>query len=179
LVVGPGIAGKRAIPIGWHLGSVLVGYARTWGPIVTVCGIWLMVRSDAAEGWVTMLAGAIATIAGIRAANVSNDARARRRVYEKHALYPVDPAHLGDRKDELAEELRAEIVGRARAAITRGYRDAAGGIGLDDVPAPELVERIAAETTIQDQELLGAAMTLARITGPRSAHDALWARLRR
>jgi hypothetical protein len=176
LVLGAGVAGERAIPIGLHVGSTLAGYARTWGPVLIAAGWLVRMREVGTPWWLTMLAGAVATGLGFLHGRVGPDERARRAVYARYALHPVDPAHLGPARDQMAADLRQEIIARSRGTITKGYRDPAGGIALEEESAEKLVTRIAEDPTVEDEELLGAAMTLARIVGADRAHRTLWQR---
>jgi hypothetical protein len=188
LMIGPGIAGERAIPIGFHGPSVLAGYARTWGPVLLAAGLcvsflaWRAALPIAALGFVLSLAGM-----GVGA--LREEDRARRRVYARHAFYEVDPVRLVGARTEIARELQTEILERVRRTIATGYRDAPAAIeGADANTIVALLDRIAADPAIRDAELLSAALTYARIESaiapvavrPRfaAAHDRLWSRIR-
>lgn len=182
LVLGPGEHGMRAIPLGLHAGSVLAAYARGWGVITALFGLFLAWR-HASDAFSVIALGLGVTAVAFAIGHLGPAARARRAVYARHALHPVDPAVLADARGPMAEELRAEITARARTTLVAGYRDSAAL--PDDIPTLDLLTHVANNSTLADPQLLGAAMTLARIEsslarGPAFAeiHDRLWLRLR-
>lgn len=184
LIVGEGEAGRRAIPLGWHTRSVVAGYLRTWSVLFAIASAWLVTRRGT-PGIGALAVGLSAAAIGFGLGRLSPEEHARRRVYARHALHPVDPALLAESRHQMAAELRAEIVERARAAIERGYRDAPIPT---DASTRTLVAAIAGDPGIRDVDLLGATMTLARIESSltrgaeraalAAAHDALWHRIR-
>lgn len=180
----------RAMPIGLHPASVLLGYGRIWLPILAL-GFFF----DAFAGWddvtnegyapavtstvLTVLLAAAAALSWIRFGQLGGDAREQRLIYERYTGLPADPSLLGDEREPLRERLLARVSVRAPELAATGYRTSLGS-------ASEWID-IALHPEIRDADFVGASMTLARIEAGlakgsakarwRERHDRLWGRL--
>jgi hypothetical protein len=90
--------------------------------------------------------------------------RAQRRVFERFSGYPADVALMGDRRKQIGERALASVVERA-ALLATMYRTR-----LDPLTQ---WSAIALDPATRDVELLGAALTLARIE---ASYQPLWKR---
>lgn len=181
---------ERAIPL--HGLSVLAAVLRTWGFLLMLVLVYQALDSGWGRGLtlqglthpaLLFLAAALWSAVVFSLGRLSPAQKAQRQVYAEFVGAPVDVARLCDegahRDPELHQQLRAEVVERARGHCATSYREAAD-------PQTEW-DQIALSPTARDPRLLRAALTLARLEwalerGPRRArlaksHDALWRKL--
>jgi len=184
----------RGLSTPFNLSSMLAGYLRVWGPIATIAAVVFGIElfEQAEDGIATLVVGALsalmvlAVLGGTVLAyavfgRLSNEEKQKRSVYAMHVGYFVDPADMGDARHSLREGLLATILDRSRGLASMGYRMSAD---------PQVAwPHVALDPTHNDDALVTAAFTLARIDGslaqgPQKAqleqlHANLWQRIAR
>lgn len=149
---------QHAVDLGLDRTSVAAGYLRGWGlGAVVVTGLLALL------GWLAPpvalqigLAGFAGAGVGMLVGRLGPGTRARRSVYGRFAGHSVDVAQLDpEMRRALRERLRREVASRATPWAGRSYRE-----GRD----PESAwGAIALDPAVDDPELVGGALTLARL----------------
>lgn len=157
------------IPLRWK--SVLAGYLRIWGPILTVLlGLGalgsLATASASSLSWVGefLFEGFLATVALVGAVvawaflgKLDREERQKRAVHALHLGYHADPANFGDARTNIRERLLEQITNYAQGLWSAGYRTATD-------PRSQW-HYIALDPTVQHEGLITAAYSLARVEG--------------
>ncbi|HZS35987.1 MAG TPA: hypothetical protein VFF06_04135 [Polyangia bacterium] len=167
LVLGEDGASTRALPTTLDVRSIAAAYLRGVGSIAALVMTFQMFaffsspfRSLSWENFVPELVLPLALIVAAVASwvwlgRLSRDERGKRVVYWDSVGYFVDPARLGDARHGLIEKLRKDVVARARALTSAGYREPYD---------PENKWRaLAAKPSMTDVEYLKLALTLSRL----------------
>lgn len=177
--------------------SMFAAYMRVWGPLAVILALVLGISAvdDVSDDVLAMaiagvftgivvLAMLVATVLGYAVVGkLSTEEKQQRSVYAMHLGYFVDPADMGDARVSFRDGLLATIVERARGMASMGYRMSAD-------PAVAW-PHVALDPTHNDDQLITAAFTLARIeaslapagSGPKlqleQLHQHLWQRILR
>lgn len=186
--------GHRTIKTPFSVKSMLAAYLRVWGPIAAIAAACLgySAVTSSSDVLAAVVAGAfslvvvLALVAGIVVAwsvlgKLSHDERRQRGAYALHMGYHVDPADMGEARQAFREGLLATILERSRGLASMGYR-----MNADPAVAWPYV---ALDPTHNDEPLITAAFTLARLDGSlaqgphkfqlEQLHDQLWQRISR
>jgi hypothetical protein len=155
---------QRAVVLPLQPRSVLAGYVRSMLPVPI---LFLAATGYYQATQVSLYAVGLAAVWGLALGwlgHLSGEERAQRWVYARFAGDPVDVGLLAEARchEELAAALRARIAGRASTLAPHGYR------GVVDPEAQW--SAIALDPRVEDEELLGAALTLARIESRSGGH---------
>jgi hypothetical protein len=185
----------KGIKTGFSFKSMLAAYMRVWGPLATIAAVCIGISAldDVSEEPLAMalvggftglvvLAMLVGTILGWAViGKLSPDEKRQRAVYALHLGYHVDPADMGETRRAFRDGLLGTIMERARGMAAMGYRMSAD-------PAVAW-PHIALDPTHNDEQLVTAAFTLARIDaslseGPQKqqmemVHSQLWQRISR
>lgn len=183
----------RGVDAPFSFKSMMAGYLRVWGPIGVVLAIIAgidVLDGAAEEPAALILVGAftgfviLALIVGVVLSyaligKLSDEQKRHRAIYAMHTGYFVDPADMGVARQSVREGLMATIMDRSRGLASMGYRMSAD-------PA-HAWPHVALDPTHNDQALVSAAFTLARLDasmaqGPwkmqmEQLHHALWQRI--
>ncbi len=185
----------RALNAPFSFKSMMAAYLRVWGPlgviIALVSGLGTLqeVSDDPLALVVTgaflgvvllaLVAGTVLSWAFL--GRLSDEEKRQRSVYALHTGYFVDPAEMGDARHALRDGLMGTIMDRARGLASMGYRMSAD-------PA-QAWPHIALDPTQNDDQLVTAAFTLARLDGSlaqgpwktqlEQLHQQLWQRISR
>lgn len=161
---------RGARPIPMHVGSVVAGYGRTWGPVAALF-VWLLALpwiADHIDRAVVYLVvfGCLAALLAcawlpfFAIGRLTRAQRAARSAFARFLGAPVDPVTSGVPIGELREALRAELEERSPGPATyrRATDLARGGAGM-----------LASALSSDDPRAIEAALVLARIEESESA----------
>lgn len=175
--------------------SMLAAYLRVWGPLAVIAAVCLgmaAVDDVSDDALATMVVGGFTAIVVLAmivgtvlgwavVGKLSQEERRKRGVYALHMGYYVDPADMGDARHAFRDGLLATIAERARGLASMGYR-------MNADPAVAW-PHVALDPTHQDEQLITAAFTLARLDSSlmqgqqkfqlEQVHDQLWQRISR
>lgn len=202
LVVSHADGSSQAIPVPLSWRSVMAAYMRMWGIVLMLCcllalavGLFGLVTmtADRAEHFQlgdlfgVLFAGFFALVSMAAVVwswgfmgKLSTEQKHQRSTYAQYTGIAADPADLEGARYAIRERLLNAIVDGARGLASTGYR----------VPADPVTQwgNIALDPTVEDPELVGAALTLARIEWSLAqgaardeldrTHRALWHRIR-
>lgn len=185
----------RTLKTDFSFKSMMAGYLRVWGPVALIVALCIGVGAvqDLAEDGEALgmvVAGAFTGIVSLALlvgtivswaffGKLSDEEKRKHSVYALHTGYHVDPADMGDARQNLRFSMMNVIAERAHGLSSMGYR------GPGD---PQTAwASYALDPTHSDDVLVTAAFTLARIdqslsTGPykmqmEQLHDQLWRRI--
>lgn len=183
----------RALNAPFSFKSMMAAYLRVWGPLGVIIALvsGLSTLEEVSDDPLALVvAGAflgvvlLALVAGTVLSwaflgRLSDEEKRQRSVYALHTGYFVDPAEMGDARHALREGLMGTIVERARGLASMGYR-----MSADPVQA---WPHVALDPTQNDEQLVTAAFTLARLDGSLAQgpwktqldqiHQQLWQRI--
>lgn len=185
----------RTLNTGFSFTSMMAGYLRIWGPLALIGALCIGIGGvqDLAEDRemtgalvlgaftafvsLALLAGTVYSWAFF--GKLSDEAKRKHSVYALHTGYHVDPADMGDARQNLRHSMMNIIAERAHGLASMGYR------GPGD-PSTAWAH-YALDPTHNDEQLITAAFTLSRIehslaAGPYKSqmdqvHDQLWRRI--
>jgi hypothetical protein len=96
------LSSTESLPTRLRWDSVIVGYLRTWAPLVAIGLLaWTLALPSAARNDLAMTSGPLALVCAVSAGlawrygRLSNEQKAQQLVYGEHFDYPVDVAWLG------------------------------------------------------------------------------------
>jgi hypothetical protein len=175
-----------AIPIGYHPGSILAGYIRTWAPVLLVCTLLAMAAGadefvvERVPTWTEAVFLAGVLLCGwLVLGRLSRTVAAQRRVYAKFASLPVDVSRFSKAQAADLREALAAVLSSEGRALVATYRD-----GPDPCDA---WREVALDPVVQHRPYLEAALTRARLesgAAPRGerramteAHARIWGKL--
>ena len=190
IVLGESSSGTHeVVHIKMHWKSVAVGYLRAWGIGATlVSSIPTLATANISElGWALSGAGTFLFFAGVTTAaftwigRLSNAEKAKRLIYARFAVHPVDPGVLD-------EDLRGKVGARLRSLLEERAATLESASGYRQGGRANVGYRVfALDPSVRDREYLEMAMMLARIDASLSvggsraeaerAHDAIWSKL--
>ena len=185
----------RTIATSFSLKSMMAGYLRVWGPVALIAALCIGIGAvqDLAEDHemigmavtgvftgvvsLALLVGIVLSWAVL--GKLSDEDKRKHSVYALHTGYHVDPADMGDARQNLRFSMMNIVAERAHGLSSMGYR----GPGDPQTAWPNY----ALDPTHNDEALITAAFTLARIdqslaTGAHKLqmeqlHDQLWRRI--
>jgi hypothetical protein len=151
----------HSVPLPMNAASVFCGYARVWGPIVFAIG--LVMLAAAHENVAEILTGLSVLSAGMVSAyfayfhvgKLDSVEMRQRMIYWYHLGYPVDPADLGPIRHEFRARLHHQLASATHGTLESEYRSAPNALVA--------WQKVALDPSRRDPELVGAALTLARI----------------
>ena len=174
----------HSVPLPMNAASVFCGYARVWGPIVSAIGLFMLAAAHASVAeiltglFVLSVGIASAYFAWFQVGKLDSVEMRQRMVYWYHLGYPVDPADLGPVRHEFRARLQYQLASATHGTVESEYR-----------AAPDALiawQKVALDPSRRDPELVGAALTLARIDESLTAgeeqvahaelHRQLWSR---
>jgi hypothetical protein len=171
-----GAEAEVALPIPTVARSAVAGYLPRWGTLAAIlaCIAGVVLGSSGSVGvgaLVSFIGLGIAVAARLFAARLgrlSEDQKARRRVYAAWIGPAVDPRLCGENLDPWVDRVRGFVATRAREVEAPGYRS------TSDSPKAWFARAQASD----DAALLGAALTLACAEMTRTADRGEQAELR-
>lgn len=183
----------RTMPASFSFKSMMAGYLRVWGPIGAFAAMMIgisgmsdlsdepaaMVLAGVFTGVVVLALVALCVAAFAFIGRLSDKEKQQLSVYALHTGYYVDPGDMGNARQAIRDALLAKIADRARGLASMGYR-----MGGD---VSQAWPHVALDPTHNDDGLVTAALTLARLDGSvaqgawklqlEQLHEQLWQRL--
>lgn len=186
----------RTLDAPFSFKSVMAGYLRVWGPLAAIATLFIgasgisdladepgaMIVAGLFSGVVFLAVLAACIVAFAVLGKLSDTEKQQCSVYALHTGYYVDPGDMGPARQSIRDNLLATIADRARGLASMGYRGGGGDI-------TQVWPQVALDPTHNDDALVTAAFTLARLDGSAAQgawklqleqlHNQLWQRLQR